>query len=151
GIVDTIEFKNREALIIDESRLTLLGGNAGDKSIIMAGIHQVATGEGALNLRFKLPADFKINPLIDSRVSVTWGEPAQQTTAAVSGDSVSIPLQLSAEDSFVMADVTLYYCREGEEALCFIDVFNYFVTLEVAAEHEIREITLEREVEPPGV
>lgn len=151
GIVDTIEFKNREALIIDDSRLTLLGGNAGDKSIIMAGIHQVATGEGALNLRFKLPADFKINPLIDSRVSVTWGEPVQQTTAAVSGDSVSIPLQLSAEDSFVMADVTLYYCREGEEALCFIDVFNYFVTLEVAAEHEIREISLEREVEPPDV
>ncbi len=151
GIVDTIEFKNREALIIDDSRLTLLGGNAGDKSIIMAGTHQISTGEAALNLRFKLPAEFKINPLIDSRVSVTWGEPVQQTTAAVSGDSVSIPLQLSAEDSFVMADVTLYYCREGEEALCFIDVFNYFVTLEVAAEHEIREITLEREIEPPDV
>ena len=109
----------------------------------MAGIHQVATGEGALTLRFKLPADFKINPLIDSRVSVTWGEPVQQTTAAVSGDSVSIPLQLSEGNSFVMADVTLYYCREGEEALCFINVFNYFVTLEVAAEHEIREISLE--------
>ena len=151
GVVDTIEFKNREALIIDDSRLTLLGGNAGDKSIIMAGIHQVAAGEGALNLRFNLPEEFKINPLIDSRVSVTWGEPVQQTTATVAGDSLSIPLQFSEGNTFVMADVTLYYCREGEEALCFIEVFNYFVTLEVAAEHELAEISLEREVEPPDV
>lgn len=151
GVVDTIEFKNREALIIDDSRLTLLGGNAGDKSIIMAGIHQIATGDGALNLRFNLPADFKINPLIDSHVSVTWGEPVQQTSATVIGNSVSIPLQFSEDNSFVMADVTLYYCREGEEALCFIEVFNYFVTLEVAAEHEVAEISLEREVAPPDV
>lgn len=151
GIVDTIEFKNREALIVDDSRLTLLGGNAGDKSIIMAGIHQIATGEGALNLQFNLPAEFKINPLIDSQVSVTWGEPIQQTTATVTGKSVSIPLQFSAENSFVMAEVTLYYCREGEEALCFIELFNYFITLEVAAEHDGAEISLEREVEPPDV
>ena len=151
GIVDTIEFKNLEALIIDDSRLTLLGGNAGDKSIIMAGIHQVAPDEGTLTLQFNLPADFKINPLIDSQVSVTWGEPVQQTAVTVIGDSASIPLQLSEGNSFVMAEVTLYYCREGEEALCFIDVFNYFITLEVAAEHEAADITLERVVEPPDV
>ena len=151
GSVDTIEFKNREALVIDDSRLTLLGGNAGDKSIVMAGIHQVATGEGALNLRFNLPAAFKINPLIDSQVSVTWGEPVQQTAATVAGDNVSIPLQISEGNSFVMAEVTLYYCREGEEALCFIDVINYFVTLEVAAAHEPADITLERDIEPPDV
>ena len=151
GVVDTIVFKNREALVIDDSRLTLLGGNAGDKSIVMAGIHQVATGEGALNLRFYLPADFKINPLIDSQVSVTWGEPVQQTTATVAGDSVSIPLHLGEDNTFVTAEATLYYCREGAEALCFIDVVNYFVTLEVAAEHEPADITLERDVEPPDV
>ena len=43
----------------------------------MAGVHQVATGEGALTLRFNLPPDFKINPLIDSQVIATWGEPVQ--------------------------------------------------------------------------
>jgi len=151
GIVDTIAFKNLEALVIDESRLTLLGGNAGDKSNIMAGTRQVSAGDGALNLRFNLPADFKINPLIDSQVAVTWGEPTQQTTAAVAGDSVGIPLQFSAGNNFLRAEVTLYYCREGEEALCFIDVFNYSITLEVAAEHELAEISLEREVQPPDV
>lgn len=151
GLVDTIEFKNREALIIDDSRLTLLGGNEGDKSIIMAGIHQLATGEGALNLHFNLPPDFKINPLIDSQVNIAWGEPLRQTSAAVTGDSVSIPLEFSEDNTFVMAEVTLYYCREGEEALCFIEVFNYFITVEVAAEHEVREVSLERVVEPPEV
>lgn len=150
-IVDTIEFKNREALIIDDSRLTLLGGNTGDKSIIMAGIHQVAAGEGLLTLRFKLPEDFKINPLIDSQVNLTWGEPIQQTSATVTGDNVSIPLELSEDNTFVMAEVTLYYCREGEEALCFIEVYNYFVTLEVAAEYDAADISLEREVAPPDV
>ncbi len=149
AVVDTIEFKNPEALIIDDSRLTLLGGNAGDKSVITGGIHRVAAGEGALNLRFNLPDDFKINPLIDSQVSVAWGEPAQQTAATVTGDSLSVPLQFSEGNAFLKADVTLYYCREGEEALCFIDVFHYLITLEVAAEHEVREISLEREVEPP--
>ena len=149
GLVDTIEFRNPEALIIDDSRLTLLGGNAGDKSVITGGVHRVATGVGALNLQFNLPPDFKINPLIDSQVNITWGEPVQQASAAVTGDSVSIPLQFSEANTFVMAEVTLYYCREGEEALCFIEVFNYSVTLEVAAEHEAREISLERVVEPP--
>ena len=151
GIVDTIEFKNPEALIIDDSRLTLLGGNAGDKSIVMAGIHQVGTGMGALNLQFNLPPDFKINPLIDSQVIVSWGEPVQQTTATVADKSVSIPLEFSEDNSFVMAEATLYYCREGEEALCFIEVFNYFITLEVAAEHEGWEISLERDIEAPDV
>ena len=149
ALVDTVEFKNPEALIIDDSRLTLLGGNAGDKSVITGGIHRVAAGEGALNLRFNLPDDFKINPLIDSQVSVAWGEPARQKAATVSGDSLSIPLQFSESNTFVKADVTLYYCREGREALCFIDAFTYSVTLEVSAEHDLMEISLEREVVAP--
>ena len=60
GVVDTIEFKKiREALIIDDSRLTILGGNAGDKSIIMAGIHQVATRRGRAELKLRPAGRFQ--------------------------------------------------------------------------------------------
>ena len=149
GIVDTFEFSNPEALIIDKEQLTLLGGNAGDRSIVLAGIHQVGTGDGALNLQFSLPPDFKINPLIDSEVIVVWGEPMQHVVAPVTDNEVHIPLEFSEENTFVKADVTLYYCREGAEALCFIDVFSYFLTIEASPEYELAEISLERAIVPP--
>ncbi len=151
GIVDTFEFRNPEALIIDKEKLTLLGGNAGDRSIVLAGIHQVGTGDGALNLQFSLPPDFKINPLIDSEVLVVWGEPVQQVAVPVTDYDVHIPLEFSEENSFVKADVTLYYCREGAEALCFIDVFSYFLTIEASPEYEQAEVSLERVIVPPDL
>ena len=129
--------------------MTLLGGNAGDRSIVLAGIHQVGTGDGALNLQFSLPPDFKINPLIDSEVIVVWGEPMQHVVAPVTDNELHIPLEFSEENTFVKADVTLYYCREGAEALCFIDVFSYFLTIEASPEYELAEISLERAIVPP--
>ncbi|MCY3831634.1 MAG: thioredoxin-like domain-containing protein [Chloroflexi bacterium] len=151
GLVDTFEFRNPEALVIDREKLTLVGGNAGDRSIIMAGIHEVAPGDAVLRLNFALPDEFKINPLIDSEILVVWGEPMGHATVAVTENSVQIPLKFAEETTFVKADVTLYYCREGEEALCFIDTFAYFITVEVSAEHAETEIALEREVVPPDV
>ena len=151
GVVDTFEFSNPEALVIDKDALTLVGGNTGDRSIIMAGIYQVMPGAGALNLEFSLPDDFKINPLTDSEIITAWGEPAQHVTVTFTETDVSIPLEFGAENTFVNADVTLYYCREGKEALCFIDTFAYFISLEVSEDHEVSEITLTREVVAPDL
>ncbi len=149
SIVDTFEFSNPEALVIDPDELTLVGGNAGDRSIVMAGIHQVAPGDGVLRLGFALPPDFKINPLIDSEILVVWGEPMAHQAVAVTEGDVRIPLEFSEGNTFVNADVTLYYCREGEEALCYIETFAYFITVEVAPGHEQTEISLTREIVPP--
>lgn len=149
SIVGTFAFSNPEALVIDADAVTLVGGNTADRSIVMAGPHQVAPGDAALSLRFSLPPDFKINPLIESEVLVAWGEPMQQVAIALTSTDISIPLALGDEDTFVNADVTLYYCREGEEGLCFIETFAYAITVEVSSAHEQTEITLEREIVPP--
>ncbi len=151
GTVDTFEFSNPEVLIIDPDALTLLGGNAGDSDFVSAGVFQVAAGDGMVNLRLDLPSEFTINPLIESKVAVRVGEAEEQIVVEVTEKDIRIPVAFGEDDSSLSADLTLYYCRYGEEQLCFIDISTLFATVEVSQDHDATVITLEREVVPPEV
>ena len=151
GYVDTFEFSNPEVLVIDPDALTLLGGNAGDTDYVAMGVFQVATGDGALNLHLVLPPAFTVNPLIESNVAVRVGEASEQIIVPVTEKEIRIPVTYGEDDSFVITDLTLYYCRYGEEQLCFIDISTLFLMLEVSPEHAQTEILLEREIVPPDL
>ena len=149
GTVDTFEFSNPEVLIIDPDALTLLGGNAGDSDYVAAGTFQVAPGDGAVNLNLILAPEFTINPLIESVVAVRVGDAEAQISLEVTERAIRIPVTFGEDDSALIADLTLYYCRYGEEQLCFIDISTLSVMLEVSQDHEGTEIALEREIVPP--
>ena len=151
GTVDTFEFSNPEVLIIDPEALTLLGGNAGDTDYVSVGVFQVAAGAGAVHLNLILPPEFTINPLIESTVAVRVGDADEQIIAPVTEKDLRIPVTFGEGDISLIADLTLYYCRYGEEQLCFIDISTLVGILEVSSGHDSMDILIERLVVPPDL
>ncbi len=161
-IVDTLEFSNPDALVIDPDTLTILGGNTADDMLITVDALSLGEGETELSLTINLPEDFKINDLIDSRLTLSSTSDAIQVgatsdenalTVTVDTTSIAVPLELSIGEGELSADLTLYYCREGEEALCFIDTVTYLVPIEVleAGDELSESIALERDITPPTI
>lgn len=153
GMVDTLEFSNPEALVIDPEALTILGGNSADSNIVQLDAQQVATGEGAISLSLSLPQDFKINPLIDSVLSFAANPDVVSVAESVTilEQQVQIPATFAAGEDEFSAELTLYYCREGAEGLCYIETVVYLVPIVAADEHSITQIALERAVVAPDV
>lgn len=151
GIVDTVEFSSPQALVIDADALTILGMDA---STVALARQDLAIGEGEIALRLDFPDNFKINPLIDSWLELRSDSAALKIEAAgqpvrVDASEVRVPVTFAAGQGELTAALTLYYCREGEEGLCFIDTVAYVVPFQAAAEHQLSEIALERQIAAP--
>jgi len=159
--VDTLVFSNPEDLVIDPDSVTVLGGNAAQNMTVEIDPLTLEMGERDLTLTINLPEDFKINDLIDSELTLTSAsnavqinQPPADNAAIVTVDQteISVPVTLSPGEGEVTADLTLYYCREGEEGLCFIDTVNYIVPVTVVDNAESAtdaDIALERDVVVP--
>ena len=150
GSVDTLEFANPEALVIDSDELTLLGGNRADNKGVELDLQLLAPGEGALRLSLEFPAEYKINPLIDSQLAVR-SDDGFSATGLVTDASLSVPVDFGEGEGMLYADLTLYYCREGEEALCFIEEVNWLIPYQASADNERSEVTLYRDVVAPDL
>ncbi len=148
GIVDTLEISNPEALVIDPEALTIVGGNLSADTIIELELQLLAPGVGALELQLALQEDYKINPLIDSLLELSsddgWNE-----RIIVTGTDLSLPFDFGDGKGKLNADLTLYYCREGEEALCFIETATWVIPYNASGEGEKSAVTLYREVVAP--
>lgn len=151
-IVDTLEFSNPDELVIDPDTLTILGGNAADNMLITLDTLSLVDGEQSVNLSINLPEGFKINDLIDSRLTLSSPSDAIEVSASSDDNSlttvvdvtnISVPITLTEGDGELNADLTLYYCREGEEALCFIDTVSYIVPIEVVDSSRATYIAIE--------
>lgn len=158
GTVETLVFSNPESLVIDPDEITILGGNAADNTSVTLDTQGILAGAGDVTLTITLPENFKINDLIDSRLEFNSDSDAIQfdaggdTTAIVVADqSVSVPVTFATGDGEVSAELTLYYCREGEEALCFIETVTYVAPVTVVDDGDdlSTSIGLERIIVPP--
>ena len=156
GVVDTVAFSNPQALALDAEALTILGA---DSMMVTLETQDLALGAGEIALRLGFPSDFKINPLIDSRLELSSDSDALEIAGAdeavaysvtVAENEVRIPVTFAAGQGELAAALTLYYCREGEEGLCFIEMVTYIVPFAAAAEHSLSEIALEREIVAPA-
>lgn len=153
GLVDTLEFSNPEALVIDPEAVTILGGNRADSNIVQLDTQNVATGEGIISLSLSLPEDFKINPLIDSTLSFASNPESVSVAGSVTilEQQAGIPVAFAAGEDEFSAELTLYYCREGAEGLCYIETVVYLIPVVAADDHRTREIALERAIVAPDV
>ena len=133
GTVETLRFANPEALVIDSDALTLIGGSAAQGNRIQLATQTVAAGAGSLTLRLSLPAEYKINPLIDSLMSfVSDAEIVDVEASVVVADTLlDLPLTFRYGSGELSAELTLYYCREEEEELCFVDMAEFVIPLDV--------------------
>ena len=150
GIVDTLDFANPEALVIDTAALTILAGNTADDLTLELETQRVAAGAGLVRLQLNFLTNYKINPLIDSELTLTTDLGVLQRAVVTSG-ATNVPVTFAEGSGQINADLNLYYCREGEEALCFIETFRWIVPVEAAADHSATEIALERVITAPEV
>ena len=101
----------------------------------------IAAGAGAaeLVLDVTLPNGFKVNE--DASSSLFLSEKGEVATfpAGVSTDltgtkfPVSVPITLTTGAGTVLADLTLVWCREDAEGLCFFERLRYEVPVEISA------------------
>ena len=149
GSVDTFVFANPEALVIDAEALTLLGGNMADDSLIALDSQEVSAGAGEIALDLTLPPEYKINPLIDSVVALRTDDGAAETHV-VTGTGLRLPVEFGADDGELGVELTLYYCREGAEAMCYIEEVAWRVPYHASGDGEASLVTLAREISPPA-
>ncbi len=150
GLVDTFEFSNPEALVIESDAVTLLGGNTADDRDIELDLQLLAPGEGVLSLWLEFPDNYKINPFINSELEVRSDENLV-ATGVVADARVSLPVEFDVGEGRLYADLTLYYCREGAEALCFIEEVRWVIPYEAGDASDRSEVTLVREVVAPDL
>jgi sugar lactone lactonase YvrE/thiol-disulfide isomerase/thioredoxin len=102
---------------------------------------RVAPGPGRLELRISLPESYKVNDL--APLGVAWHSDGEAVTVDPSFLRTAIhepryPLDLEVPAFFtlgqatVTAELDIYYCREGAEALCLVDRVRLSVPVTVA-------------------
>ena len=157
--VDTLEFSNPESLVIDPDTVTVLGGNAADNSTIALEPQLISVGDGDITLTITLPEEFKINDLIDSRLVVSSDSDTIEIDSSTDDNmmvvtidqlTTNVPMTFAEGQGELDAELTLYYCREGEEALCFIDTVSYTIPVTIGDENLESSINIERDVIPPA-
>jgi DNA-binding beta-propeller fold protein YncE len=153
--VSTVTFPNPEALQIEEA-VTVVGGNSAvGESLSLPG-QTVAAGEGEIVLNIVLPDGFQINDYIDSSATFSSGDGAvmldeEDATQIIDSQEVRVPVTLEEGSATLNADLTIYYCRYGEQSLCFIDSLLVEAPVTVGASGDEATIVIERTITPPDL
>jgi DNA-binding beta-propeller fold protein YncE len=154
--VTTIVFPNPEKLKI-EGQATIVGGNTALGAQVTLPEQALSAGAGEIVFKLSLPEGYKINDLIASSVALTSQDghiliPADNAATTIDSLEVHVPVTLQEGSDTLHADLTLYYCRTGEESLCFIEsvVVQAPVSIGPTGGFETA-IVIEREVVPPEI
>lgn len=150
--VSTITFPNPEALQIADT-VTIIGGNADDT--VRLPEQAVSAGNGTINLRLIIPDGYKLNDLSES--SVTWrddnsvvGVSDDAQTTRIDSTDITIPVVLSEGETILTAELTVYWCEDENESLCFIEEVTLEIPISIAPEGGFETtIVIERELTPP--
>ena len=110
---------------------------------------------GFLVLNIGLPPDHKVNEDAPSsaQFAVTGGvaDFGAAATMSLTGTTfpVTIPVDFSEGSGTITADVTVIYCHENAESLCFIQQLRFLVDTRVDPPISSDTITLSYEIELP--
>jgi len=105
----------------------------------------VGTSASTITIRVSAPDGYHLNELVASRLSLaTSSEPSltiQQDVVSFETNlpavELSAPVQVGAGDAILTVRGEVYYCRDGEEAICLIDAVDLAVPVTVAeSSHE---------------
>ncbi|MGI8926037.1 MAG: thioredoxin-like domain-containing protein [Tepidiformaceae bacterium] len=125
------------------------GAGAGAVKVSLAAQH-AAPGAGSVRIRFAAPEGYKLNSQAPSRLTLSSSNPGVielgEETVSWSSDAGSIeipvPAVLGAGAAVVTAVGPVYYCRGGEEALCFIQQLELTLPVTIDAGSAGGEIAL---------
>jgi thiol-disulfide isomerase/thioredoxin len=150
--VSTITFPNADKLQI-AGQTTVIGGNSAQGMTITLPEQSAAQGSSEIVLKLSLPDGYKINDLIDSQATFSdaggvVGIDDKDKSTLIKDTEIHVPVTLKAGSSTLDTDLTLYYCREGDQSLCFIDSVLIEAPLTVGTSGD-KAITIVHEVTPP--
>lgn len=102
---------------------------------------EVAPGASSLGVVVASPSGYHLNSSAPSRLSLTvangavveLGETELEWNSDAPEVRIPVPVMLAAGETTLSAVASLYYCREGEEALCFIQQVEVTLPLRVAS------------------
>lgn len=106
------------------------------------------------NISFKLPENFKLNPLLPIKYKVAVGGDGviadghfDTRLEATSDDGVTanfkLPVAKKTGKATLVISVTYGYCREGKGGLCKVDSLKFKVPVELSGDGEAKPVALE--------
>ena len=141
--IRTVDLTSGRVATVVFSNLSVAASQAaGRRSQVELPAVEVAAGVGAIKLRISSPEGYHLNSqgpsqaafaveregvVAVSEAKVTW----VSDDAAV---SIPVPASFSVGATKVTVTLTVYYCRGGEEALCFIQHVDLVVPVRVTAD-----------------
>jgi DNA-binding beta-propeller fold protein YncE len=105
------------------------------------------------NISFKLPANFKLNPLLPVKYKVTGdagliAEGHHDTRLEATSDDgatakFKLPVTKKTGSATLLVSITYGYCRDGKGGLCKIDSLKFKVPVELSDDGEAKSVALE--------
>lgn len=152
GLVNTVQFPNPQALVIERDEPTILGGNAAQGLQITLEPQTVTSGSVDLLINFELPAGYKINELTDSTIRFAVDDNVDilvddAERVVITEENTTIPLMLSAGESTLSLTIRLFYCEE--DSYCLIDDVQVDLPLVIVDDADTQRIIIDRLVTLP--
>lgn len=142
GAVSTLTLTNPAAI----------AGSSGVKATeVTLPAQTVAPGTANLRISFKAPASYQLNSQAPSQLQLMSANPnviqLGETSVRWATDEPSVnlpvPVVLQPGTTTITAQASVYYCREGEQALCFIGEFDFTIPVTVQAGAGASEVVLD--------
>lgn len=141
GQVSTLTFSNLSAAMAPA---------AGHITRVMLPAQQVSPGAANLEVQVTAPKGYHLNSLAPSQLSLSSSNPAVLELGetalkwSTDGSSVSIPVPVRVRpgSATLTGEAAVYYCRTGEEALCFIHRVEITAAVTVAAGASAGQVSL---------
>lgn len=143
GSVATVSFSNLAVAV---------PGVEGGRSLRVA-LDPVTVGTSAstVTIRVSAPDGYHLNDLVESRLSLaTSSEPSltiQQDVVSFETSEPSVelsaPVQVGVGNAVLTVRGEVYYCRDGEEAICLIDAVDLAVPVTVAESSRENAVAIE--------
>lgn len=147
GELSTLPFTNLAAI-----------STGGPGRVTKVELPPVTVAPGARNLRISLttPPSFHLNGSAPSKMELTASnagvlELGERTLAWSTDDpaiTIPVPVALSEGEATLTALASVYYCRTGAEALCFIGQFELSLPVSVSPGSANGELVLDYELPP---
>lgn len=119
---------------------------------------EAAPGVGTLQVRITTPPGYHLNSLAPGRLRLSTGNEAVVELSEASLSWLTnepmvafpVPVALGTGETTVTALIEAYYCRDGEEALCFIQQAEVVLQVRVSAGASAGDISLSYELPEEG-
>ncbi len=123
------------------TNLSILGPPSGRVARVTLPPVEASAGGSTLRIEVDAPAGYKLNSLGPSVLKLTAGSPAVaelgESELTWSSDlgavTLPVPINLRPGTTNITATATVYYCREGAEALCLIQQLEVVLPVSVTS------------------